>query len=87
MSKDIESEWCNNCRKHHISFTTVKIEKEKRGLYYPYRDTMEAEPYYYTEITKKCNRCGNLITVSEDAIYHMSESRFEKYGRHSHYDT
>ncbi len=80
--------WCDKCRKYHDDFKTLKKEKEKKGHYHPYRDTMESETYIYTEVTKKCNVCGDIIKVEEDKDYKMSPSRMQKYGyRNSHYDT
>ena len=82
--------WCNKCLKHYDDdgFTVLKIEKEKTGQYRPYRDTLEWEPYTYTEVTMKCNVCGEIIKTEKDEVYHLAESRMQKYGyRHSHYDT
>ena len=83
------NEWCNNikCRKYHSDFEVIKIKKNQKGLYYPYRDTMDPEQYTYTEITLKCRICGEKIKTEEDKDYEMSKSRFEKYGRHSHHGT
>ena len=75
-------EWCNECREYYNDFIVLKEEKGKKGSYYPYRDTMDAESYTYTEITKKCNVCSKIIKVEKDKVYHESESDMQKYGYH-----
>ena len=82
--------WCDKCNKHYDDdeFKVLKTEKGKTGQYRAYRDTLEWEPYTYTEVTKKCNVCGEIIKTEEDEVFHISESRMQKYGyRNSHYDT
>lgn len=79
--------YCAKCRKQHPNFKVIKKNKGKRGRYYPYRDSMDAETYTYTEVIVKCLVCGEKIKVEKDTNYEMSETRFEKYGRHSHYGT
>lgn len=74
--------WCNKCSKRHSDFKILKKEKGKTGSYRPYRDTLEKEPYTYTEITKKCNGCGKIIKIERDQVYHISESDMEKFGYH-----
>ena len=80
--------WCKKCSKQKTekSLEVVKIEKEKKGLYYPYRDSMDSEIYFYTEVTLRCD-CGELLISKEDTNYTMEESCFEKYGKHSHFGT
>ncbi len=83
-----DAHWCNTCRKRHDNFEVLKTEQGKKGKYHPYRDTMEAEPYTFTEITKKCNVCGEEIKVERDEVYHRGKSRMEENGyRNSHYGT
>jgi len=39
--------WCDNYSRQHLDFELIKITKGKRGRYYPYRDTMDAETYIH----------------------------------------
>ena len=81
------SVWCNECRKNDI-MEIVSIKKNKEGCYQPYRDTMESEPYYYTELKVKCLHCGTETKTETDEHYIMSETDMQKYGyRGANYGT
>jgi len=77
--KTKDSIWCNDCRSRDI-MEIILITKNKRGRYYPYRDTMEAETYHYTELKAKCLHCGAETKAEDDQNYTMGKSDMEKYG-------
>lgn len=81
--------WCNTCRDRHDNFKLIKTEKGKKGLYYPYRDTMEAEHYTYTELTYECLFCGATTEIERDRNEcERSLSRMQKFGyRGANYGT
>ncbi len=82
--------WCNNCREYYPQdgFKTLKIERDKTGRYYPYRDSMDSESYTFTEITLQCKICDHKTKVEDGKHYHESESDMQKYGyRGSNYGT
>ena len=71
--------WCDECGEHY-QMKIVSITKGKSGKYYPYRDTMDSETYYYTELKVKCPQCGDESITETDSNYTMSETDMQKYG-------
>lgn len=74
--------YCKKCHDHHrmSGHKVEKVEKNQTGNYYPYRDTMESETYYYTRLTLLCPVCGAKIIYEADQNYTMSKTDMEKYG-------
>lgn len=79
--------WCNKCCNRDV-MEILEITKDKTGRYYPYRDTMESAPYYYTELKVKCRNCGDEIKAETDERYTRNKTRMEIYGyRGANYGT
>ncbi len=87
MPKELKMPWCDTCRKQHYYGVEILKTEKKRGRYYPYRDSMKPEVYTFTEVTKKFLACGSIFKEEEDKEYKMSSTRFQKYGKGSHYGT
>lgn len=71
--------FCNECSERDL-MRILSIAKNKRGRYYPYRDTLDSETYYYTELKVKCLHCGYVTKTEIDEIFTLSESDMQKYG-------
>ena len=80
--------WCNKCSKHHDNYKILRVNKGKKGRYYPYRDTMDSEICTYTEVILECLVCTEKTRIEEDQRYEMSKTNEEIYGhRGSNYGT
>jgi len=71
--------WCNKCRNRDI-MEILLITKNKTGRYFPYRDTMDSETYYYTELKVRCLHCGTEEKTEIEENFLMSKTDMQKYG-------
>jgi hypothetical protein len=79
--------WCNECCNRDV-MEILLITKGKTGSYRPYRDTLEYEPYHYTELKVKCLHCGTEQKAETDEHYTLSKTPMEEYGyRGANYGT
>lgn len=82
--------WCNKCMKYYEfeEFKLIKTVKNKTGSYRAYRDTLDTEPYKYTELTLECPKCKERKFFETDEIYYRSPTPMQIYGyRGANYGT